>query len=82
MKHYYYHLNHASIKRGYNRTVTVFEIDKNKDMRFIGESHENSASWKGAQGVAGGLLAEKFNYRFDGYNLTSKSVALHLIYTG
>lgn len=77
MKRYFYKEELASIKRGYNRTISVWRLDKEGRWRFIGEEHCNSASWRGAYGVACGILNEKIGHRMaDGYGLKSKNITL------
>ena len=73
---YFYKEEMTSVKRGYNRTISVWKLDKESRWRFIGESHHNSASWKGGYGCACSILNDKFGYKTDGYSLKNKNIKL------
>jgi len=78
MKHYYIKTLNTSLKRGYNTTVTVYEIVKN-DLCYIGESHHNTASWKGNTGCACTILNKARGHKTNGYTLISKNITLHYL---
>jgi hypothetical protein len=63
-------------KRGYNILIEVFYINKDGYPVFIGYSNENSAAWKGGKAVAGGIISEKYGYKFDGYRMLNKKIKI------
>jgi hypothetical protein len=66
MATYAYHEMDGSRQRNKNITVTVYRIKNNRPER-LGESHENSASYRGAKAVAARMIADK-----EGYNLKDR----------
>jgi len=66
MATYAYHEMKGSNKRGKNITVSVYRIKNNKPKK-LGETHENSASYRGAKAVAARMISKK-----EGYNLNDR----------
>ncbi len=79
-KVFYYMVLYSSTQRGYNRTVKVYVINKKTKRIFcIGESHHNSASWKGSISHARSIIASIYNYKFDGYDFIRKDILVDII---
>ena len=76
MKKYYYKVTHDSIKRGYNKTISVYSQFKNGHFVFIGEKHVNTAGYKGEAPTAVDVLHRERGHKTDGYNLISKNIVL------
>ena len=81
MKKYFIKTINNSSKRGCNRTVTVYDQNKDGSFNFIAEDQSiSTASYRGDEAVASKLLHDKCNYKWDpkypNYKLLSKSVKL------
>jgi hypothetical protein len=66
MASYAYNEMEGSRERNKNITVAVYRIKNNKPEK-LGESHENSASYRGAKAVAARMIADE-----EGYNLADR----------
>lgn len=74
----FYFKNEDNSKRGYNILIEVFFIDRvTKRPCYIGHSNETSASWRGGQAVARGIVSEVMGYKMkDGYHLVRKDITV------
>ena len=78
MKTYIYKIQHFSLKRGYNRTVTVYRMKNNQPM-FVGvDEHIDTASFKGDYAIACEIIAKNDSHQLThcGYYLKSKNIKL------
>lgn len=79
MKHYIFTVENASRKRGYNRTIRVWRMERNVPM-WVGDDDEiSTSSYKGDYAMACKIISNRDGYRLtkDGYFLQSKNVRLH-----
>ena len=76
-KHFLFKVESFNDKRGYNKKVTVY-VNKKAGIAplIIGYIDINTASYKGDRPVAMELIAELYNYKFDGYNLIRKDITV------
>lgn len=66
MQTFIYTVRHESPKRGYNRTVVVYRIVKNKPIFIDSDIEINTASYKGDYAVACKIISDKLGYKLDG----------------
>ena len=81
MKKFYIKVIHSSIKRGYNRTIEIYTINKRGTFSFLcSDDAINTASYRGDEAVASRLLHEKFGFKWspknENYSLMSKNIKL------
>ena len=81
MKKYYIKVMQDSIRRGYNRTITIYTQNKDGSFSFIAEDDKiSTASYRGDEAIVSRLLHEKFNYKwsknYKNYKLASKNIKL------
>ena len=83
MKTFVYYVNNFSTRRGYNQTVTVYQLNGHKQPALIGIDNEiNTASSKGPHAAAcsvisnqcGHKLAPGRGHKGTGYGLASKNI--------
>lgn len=72
---YIYLVENDSAVRGFNRTVTVYKIVRNKP-EFVGtDDRQNSAAWHGAYAVACKIISDEHGHKMaDGYSLKNKKI--------
>ncbi len=72
-----YTVEHASDKRGYNRTVNVWRIKNNKPL-FVGYDDKiNTAAYKGDRAIASHIISKECGYKMkDGYRLASDKIQI------
>lgn len=84
MKTFIYTFTPSSMERGYDYTITVYRIVRNKPV-LVGSNDEISAgSWKGKYAVASQIIADKLGHKMSkghgnvgaGYSLESKNIQL------
>lgn len=78
MKTYMYTVKNSSLKRGYNREISVYRIKNNQPI-YIGTNDEiNTASYKGDYAIACELISkyDKTKMSKDGYSLESKDIKI------
>lgn len=71
----------SSDKKGYNRTVTVYQV-KNNDLVYIGYDDEiNTASYMGDYAIACHIINKVLGHKLsdDKYSLASKNVKISQI---
>ena len=81
MKHYIFTVEHASLKRGYNRTIRVWRMERNVPM-WVGDDDEvSTAAYAGDYAVACKIISivDKYRLTKGGYGLQNKNVKLHEI---
>lgn len=78
-KLFYYRVTRNSYKRGYNHTISIYVLDKEMRSICIGETHCNTASYKGDKATASNFISDMFNYKTDGYNLLDSKIKLYEI---
>lgn len=72
---YIYLLENSSTERGFNRTVTVYKIVRNKPEYVGRDDRQNSAGWAGAYGVACKIVSEEHGHKMaDSYSLKNKNI--------
>ena len=76
-KLFYFRAVSDSYKRGFNRTILLYVLDKELKPICIGEEHINTASYKGDKATASNFIASMFNYKTDGYNLLDLKIKLY-----
>lgn len=81
MKKFFIKVKYSSEKRRYNRTITVYDQNKDGSFNFIGEDDQiNTASYRGDEAIASKILHDKFNYKWlkgrENYDLQSKNIKL------
>lgn len=76
-KLFYFRTVNDSYKRGFNRTIIVYVLDKELKPICIGEEHINTASYKGDKATASNFIANMFGYKSDGYNLLDLKIKLY-----
>ena len=59
--------------RGYTYSIVVYKIVNNKP-EFLGSKDVNAASFKGDTPTAHNIIAEKENFKTDGYFIKRKDV--------
>lgn len=70
----------SSDKKGYNRTVTVYQV-KNNELNYIGYDDEiNTAAYIGDYAIACHIIHNKLGHKLSkcGYFLASKNIKLNL----
>ena len=72
---YIYRLDDSSAARGFNRTVTVYKIVRNKP-EYVGmDERQDSAGWVGAYAVACKIISAEHGHKMaDSYSLKNKSI--------
>lgn len=78
MRSFIYKTIDSSSKRGYNMTITVYEI-KNNIPVFIGDDEKiSTASYKGEKAVACQIISSNTDLEMDssGYRLKDESVVV------
>lgn len=68
----------SSNKKGYNLTVTVYQV-KNNELVYIGYDDEiNTASYMGDYAIACHIIHDKLGHKLskDKYNLASKNIKI------
>ena len=81
MKRFYIKVIHSSTKRGYDRTIEVYAMNRRGAFSFLcGTDKINTGSYKGDKAVASKLLHDKFGFKWSKndmhYSLMSKNVKL------
>ena len=72
---YIYRLDASSSVRGFNRTVTVYKMVRNKPEYVGKDDRQNSAAWVGAYAVACKIISNEHGHKMaDGYSLKNKSI--------
>ena len=72
---YIYKEEHSSIQKGFNRTVTVYKIVRNKP-EYVGKDDRlNSAAWVGGYATACKIISAEHGHKMaDGYSLKNKNI--------
>lgn len=72
---YIYRLDDSSAVRGFNRTVTVYKMVRNKP-EYVGlDNRQSSAAWVGAYAVACQIISNEHGHKMaDSYSLKNKSI--------
>ena len=78
-KVYYFKVINSSKKRGCNKTISVYAIGDDFKPEQIGETHINTASYRGDKPTAVNMLSELYGYKTDGYILLEDGVKLYEI---
>lgn len=74
---YIYLLENSSAVRGFNRTVTVYKMVRNKPEYVGKDERQNSAAWVGAYGVACKIISDEHGHKMaDSYSLKNKKINL------
>lgn len=74
---YIYRLDDSSTERGFNRTVTVYKIVRNKPEYVGKDDRQNSAGWCGAYAVACKIISDEHGHKMaDSYSLKNKKINL------
>ena len=81
MKKFYIKVIYSSNKRGYNRSIEIYTINKRGTFSFLcGDEAINTASFSSDEAVASRLLHEKFGFKWSPknkhYSLMSKNIKL------
>lgn len=72
---YIYLLENSSAERGFNRTVTVYKIVRNKPEYVGKDDKQNSAAWTGGYSVACNIISAEHGHKMaDSYSLKNKSI--------
>lgn len=72
---YIYREDLSSPERGFNRTVTVYKMVRNKPELVGVDDRNNSAAWVGAYAVACKIISREHGHKMaDGYSLANKSI--------
>ena len=72
---YIYKLENSSAARGFNRTVTVYKMVRNKP-EYVGmDERQDSAAWRGGYSVACEIISAEHGHKMtDGYSLENKLI--------
>ncbi len=89
MKRYYYKAEYREAvtksyrKRGYNKLITVYEMNKDGRFTFIGDQWINTASYRGDDAIASQILHDEKNYQWGDtgthYYLKRKDIQIILL---
>ena len=86
MKSFIYYINQFSTARGYNQTVTVYQLKGNKEPVFMGIDNKiNTAGSKGPHAAACAVISERTGHKLSagkghrgrGYGMASKSIHVY-----
>ena len=78
MKKFIAIIKESSNKKGYNRTVTVYQV-KNNDLVYIGYDDEiNTAAYMGDYAIACHIIHKELGHKLsdDKYRLASKKIKI------
>lgn len=74
---YIFLVENSSAERGFNRTVTVYKIVRNKPEYVGKDDKQNSAAWVGGYAVACKIISAEHGHKMaDSYSLKNKSINL------